>query len=79
MKSSVTASTASKGHLLKASREPPLVCIDNDARPAPRTFQPCEVHALVRGAGRHGRYLLRSVAIVMLLLQTGMRIGEWAT
>lgn len=55
-----------------------LKLVARQAPTAPRALQPRQVHALLREAGRSGRYPRRNSAITMLLLQTGMRIGECA-
>lgn len=44
---------------------------------APRSLSPKQVHALLRQAAKT-RHPLRDLALVQLLLQTGMRIGECA-
>ena len=53
-------------HLKLVGRQAPI---------APRALKNREVNALLRAAQR-GRHALRNYAIVQLLLQTGMRIGE---
>lgn len=45
--------------------------------PAPQALTDSQVHALLRAAAR-SRHPLRDVAIIQLLLQTGLRIGECA-
>lgn len=43
---------------------------------APKALSPNQVNALLREAERNGRYPARDKAILMVLLQTGIRIGE---
>ncbi len=43
---------------------------------APRDLSATEVNALLREVAKTGRYPLRNTAIMMLLIQTGIRIGE---
>ena len=45
--------------------------------PAPQALRDTQVHALLRAAGR-SRHPARDTAIIQMLLQTGMRIGECA-
>lgn len=45
--------------------------------PAPKSLKAAEVNTLLHAAGR-SRYPLRNTAILQMLLQTGMRIGECA-
>jgi integrase/recombinase XerC len=48
-------------------------------RGQPRGLQEAEVHALLRAAGQSGRGLAkRNYALVQLMLQTGLRVGEVA-
>jgi len=54
-----------------------LKAIGQQAPPAPQGLSDREVHALLRAAGRT-RHPARDYALVQLLLQTGLRIGECA-
>jgi site-specific recombinase XerD len=51
--------------------------IDRQAPPAPTALKDSQINALLRAAAR-SRHPARDLAIVQLLLQTGMRIGECA-
>jgi site-specific recombinase XerD len=54
-----------------------LKTVGRQAPPAPAGLSDREVHALLRAAGRT-RHPARDYALVQLLLQTGLRIGECA-
>ncbi len=54
-----------------------LKLVGRQEPPAPRALKPAQVNALLRQAQRT-RYPARNTAIVQMLLQTGMRIGECA-
>jgi site-specific recombinase XerD len=51
--------------------------VSRQAPPAPKSLKAAEVNALLRVAGR-SRHPLRNPAILQMLLQTGIRIGECA-
>jgi site-specific recombinase XerD len=51
--------------------------VDRQAPPAPTALKDSQINALLRAAAR-SRHPARDLAIVQLLLQTGMRIGECA-
>lgn len=56
-----------------------LKLIKRQSPTAPRALETAEVNALLREAQRTGRYSVRNSAIIMVLLQTGIRIGECVT
>jgi len=53
-----------------------LKFIKNERASSPRDLSPNEINALLREVARTGRYPIRNTAIMMVLLQTGIRIGE---
>lgn len=55
-----------------------LKLIKRQVLTSPKALPPNAINALFREAGRSGRYPKRNLALVMLLLQTGLRIGECA-
>jgi site-specific recombinase XerD len=54
-----------------------LKFVGNETESAPQGLKDREVNALLRAA-QHTRYAARDYAVLQLLLQTGMRIGECA-
>jgi len=54
-----------------------LKLVRQQSRPAPAALEPKQVNALLRAA-QHTRYPVRNTAILQMMLQTGMRIGECA-
>ncbi len=54
-----------------------LKLVGRQEPPAPRALQPAHVNALLRQA-QHTCYPARNTAIVQMLIQTGMRISEYA-
>jgi len=64
------------GHLM-ANPAIRFKLIGRQAPPAPTALKDSQINALLRAAAR-SRHPARDVAIVQLLLQTGMRIGECA-
>ncbi len=67
---------AEEGHL-PSNPAARLKTVGRQAPPAPAGLADREVHALLRAAGRT-RHPARDYALVQLLLQTGLRIGECA-
>lgn len=65
---------SAQGYLVSnpASR---LKLVGRQPRPAPRALKDSEVNALLRAAAQ-SRHAARDYAIVQIMLQTGMRIGE---
>ena len=62
--------------LLESNPAQRLKFIRRERPTAPRDLSPNEINALLREVARTGRYPLRNTAIMMVLLQTGIRIGE---
>jgi len=54
-----------------------LKLVRQQSRSAPAALEPKQVNALLRAA-QHTRYPVRNTAILQMMLQTGMRIGECA-
>jgi len=69
---------AEKGHL-EAGLEQPLRPVPRPPRHKPKSLGDAEIQALLRAAGASGRGLaLRNYALVQMLVQTGLRVGETA-
>ena len=56
-----------------------LKFVEHQRSGSPRDLSPPEINALLREVARIGRYPVRNTAIMMVLIQTGIRIGECTT